>query len=388
MKWALGSESAQRINALLDLAQSEPGIPVLADDLDRDPWLLNCPNGTLDLRSGHLREHRPEDLLTKLCPTVYQAQASCPTWERFLATVFEDEALIAFVQRLFGYCLTGDVREQILPIFWGPGANGKTTLLTTVQEVLGSDYALTANEDLLVKRRGERHPTEVAQLFKIRLVVAEETEEGAALNEKRVKALTGGGRLRGRGMRQDFWEFASTHKVILVTNHKPTIRGRDPAIWRRLRLVPFEKVFWNPDEAPAQGQGLPPELKQDKDLPQKLAAEREGTLAWMVRGCLDWQRQGLTAPAKVMEATKAYREAEDVVAQFLQECCHLGSPDYRIRAGALYEAFKGWLARSGQEEMSHRTFGEDVGSRPGITKKQSNGTWYHGIILRQTDSAE
>jgi putative DNA primase/helicase len=174
LKWALKSESAPRINAMLDLARSEPGIPVLPEHLDRDPWLFNCLNGTLDLRTGELRGHRREDLITKLCPTPYRPDARCPVWERFLGSVFpdaEDELdreLITFVQRMFGRCLTGDVSEQILPIFWGNGANGKSTLVNAVLGAVGSEYAMKANADLLMASQGDRHPTELAQLFRKR----------------------------------------------------------------------------------------------------------------------------------------------------------------------------------------------------------------------------
>jgi putative DNA primase/helicase len=383
MKWCLKSESAPRINAMLDLARSEPGIPVLPEALDRDPWLLNCPNGTLELKTGTLREHRRADLITKLCPTPYSSNANCPAFERFLDAVFQgDGEVITFVQRFLGYCLTGDVGEQILPIFWGVGSNGKTTLLNAVLSVLGNEYVLTANEDLLVKPKGERHLTELAQLFKVRLVIASETEEGSPLNENRVKGLTGGDRIRARRMREDLWEFDPTHKLILVTNHKPKVRGRDHALWRRLRLVPFEVVFWKPEDYPAGGACLDPRLRADRTIPEKLAAEREGILAWLVRGCLDWQRHGLNTPAKVLTATREYRDAEDLVAQFVAERCVLGQDRYRVRAAELYQTFKLWLKSAGEEEMSQRTFGERIGCLDGVRRHTADGTWYGGIALR------
>jgi putative DNA primase/helicase len=254
LKWALESESARRINAMLDLARSEPGIPILPDQMDSDPWLFNCVNGTLDLRTGKLREHRREDYITKVCPTRYNANAVCKAWLRFLGGVFPDDEgepdteLITFNQRLLGRCLTGDVSEQILPIFWGSGANGKSTLINAILETMGDDYAMKANADLLMTSRGERHPTELAQLFGMRLVVASETHQGRRINETLVKDLTGGEPIRARRMREDFWEFKPTRKVILLTNHKPRVAGTDEGIWRRLRLLPFTTTFgtWCP----------------------------------------------------------------------------------------------------------------------------------------------
>ena len=195
-RWCLESEATPRINAMLESARSEPGIPVLHEELDRDPWLLNCVNGTLELKTGELREHRREDYLTKLCPTPYQPEAACPAWQHFLDGMFQKKAaVITFLQRLLGMCLTGDVSEHVLPIFHGRGANGKTTLINAVLNALGDEYAIKIRTDVLMQPKGERHPTEIADLFGRRLVVASETPQGERLNEAPVKDLTGGERL-------------------------------------------------------------------------------------------------------------------------------------------------------------------------------------------------
>jgi putative DNA primase/helicase len=254
--------------------------------------------------------------------------------------------------------------------------------------VVGKEYSLTATEDLLIKPKGERHPTEMAQLFGVRLVIASETEEGARLHEKRIKALTGSDTITARRMREDPWSFAPSHKLILVTNHRPRVKGKDHAIWRRLRLVPFEQIFWNPDDEANESKTLPPELRQDRQLPEKLAVEAEGILAWMVRGCLDWKSSGLTTPERVLSATRDYRNTEDLVAQFIAERCVTGSKDYRVRASALYHAFKEWLKSIGEEDQSQRVFGENLSDQSGIEKTTSNGTWYLGITLRQNDDPE
>ncbi len=351
MTWALKSESAKQINALLDLARSEPGIAVSPCELDRDPWLLNCANGTFSFRTGQLEPHARENLLTKLCPVAYRPDAPCPVWLKFLDAVFkQDKELITFIQRLLGRCLTGDVSEDILAILWGKGANGKTTLLNAVMNTLGSDYAMKARTELLMESRGERHPTEIADLFGRRFVAASETPDGGRLNESLIKDLTGRERLRGRRMREDFWEFAPTHKIVLLTNYKPRVAGNDEGIWRRLRLVPFEVTFWDPDKYPdPEAAGLSPELKQDKELDGKLQAEAEGILAWLVRGCLDWLGSGLTLPEKVRAATASYRAAEDTLGQFLTERhCDTGDRSARCKRSDLYGAYKAWSDARGK----------------------------------------
>lgn len=379
--WAKQSESAPRIAAMLDLARSEPGIPIKPADLDRDPFALNVANGTLDLRTGTLRDHCRDDLLTKLCPTAYRPDAVCPHWEQFLTDTFPasgdaaeqagDVELIAYVQRLLGYGMTGDVREHVLPIFWGVGANGKSTLLNAVQDVLGCDFTMKAPPELLTVRKGEAHPTERADLFGRRLVLAIETEAGARLAESLVKELSGGDRVRARRMREDFWEFEPTHKVILCTNHKPKVRGTDYAIWRRLRLVPFRVCV--------------PENRQDKQLGAKLRAEAEGILAWIVRGCLEWQKHGLGTAAAVTLATQEYRSEQDVVGAFVAERCHTGDTVFRCKAKDLYTTFRKWCEALGEREIGQTDFGQLIVDMEGIVRYTNNGTWYKGIALRQSD---
>jgi putative DNA primase/helicase len=395
MTWALKSESAPRVNAMLDLARSEPGIPVLPEELDRDPWLLNCPNGTLELQTGKLREHRRENYVTKLCPTEYHQDAPCPTWESFLASILPatgdaaeepgDTELIGFLQRLLGYCLTGDVSEHILPILWGCGANGKSTLVNAVMGVLGTDYVLKANHELLTLRSGGRHPTEQAQLHGKRLVVASESAAGELLDESLVKDLTGGEPITARRMKGDFWTFWPTHKVWLLTNHKPHVYGNDHGIWRRLALLPFEVTFWNADDAAVRAKKLPENLRQDKRLPAKLRAEAPGILAWAVRGCLGWQRRGLDIPARVSQATGAYRDEQDRLGDFLAEQCRQ-APDLRVRAQDLWQCYLRWCDSSNEKKPLSRTaFGEHLTAK-GFRRFTNNGTWYEGLDLCQPEA--
>jgi putative DNA primase/helicase len=248
---------------------------------------------------------------------------------------------------------------------------------------MGDEYAMKAAPELLMESRSDRHPTEVADLFGRRLAVASETHQGRKLNEAFVKDLTGGEPIKARRMRENFWQFVPTHKVVLLTNHKPVVVGTDEGIWRRLRLVPFEVTFWNPDDYQIGDETPAPELRQDKHLDDKLAAEREGILAWMVQGCLAWQREGLPLPEKVRAATRAYRASEDALSQFLAERC-LTVSGHSCRASHLYQAYKTWSEGLGEEAMSGKAFGNAMTER-GHERYTNNGTFYRGVVLRQEE---
>jgi putative DNA primase/helicase len=242
LKW----EAARAIAWTLDLMKSEPGVPLLPDDLDRDPFALNLANGTLDLRTGVLHPYRREDLLTKLAPVAYDPNATCPRWLRFLDRIMDgNRDLVAYLQRVVGYCLTGDVSEQCLWFLYGLGANGKSTFLSTTLGMLG-DYGMQAVSELLMLKHHESHPTERADLFGMRFVVTIETEEGKRMAEALMKQMTGGDRVRARKMKKDFFEFAPTHKIVLAANHKPVVRGTDLAVWRRIKRNAASASDWRP----------------------------------------------------------------------------------------------------------------------------------------------
>jgi putative DNA primase/helicase len=369
----------QRLEALIDLARSL--LPVLPDDLNCYHDFLNVRNGWLPLQtekegrgcSGLLMPHLESNMTTALAPVEFDAEARCPTWVKFLDEIFAGDAdLIDFVQKFLGYCLSGHYREELLVIFYGTGANGKTTLVNAVLQLLGPDYAIIAPPELLLAGAGRRHPTELADLFGKRLVVCLESDRGARLNEALVKQLTGRDRIRARRMREDFWEFEPTHKIILVTNDKPRVAGTDHGIWRRIRLVPFAVCI--PDE------------RQDKDLPRKLRDERPGILNWLLEGWRRYLDHGLTPPAAVEAATAEYRGQQDVVGRFLAEECVLG-PDYRVRATPLFTAYKAWCKANGEKEGSRLEFGEAMNQQPEVRRTTSNGTWYVGVALRRPDGA-
>ncbi|QDU23313.1 hypothetical protein ETAA1_53080 [Urbifossiella limnaea] len=342
--YAKVSSSAHGITNMVDLARGL--LAISATRLDASPMLLNVPNGTLDLRTGELRPHDRYDFLTKLCPTPFDPAAPCPTWERFLREVFEGNGeLIAYLQRFFGYGLTGDISEQVLPIFWGGGSNGKSTLVNALLAVVGDDHAGSPPQTLFkVSTHGDRHPTELMTLRGRRLMMAQETEAGCKLNEALIKHLTGGDRVTGRGMYENFTTFSPTHKILLGTNYKPEVKGCDYAIWRRLKLIEFRRQF--------KGSEV------DRKLPWKLLAEAQGILAWMVRGCMEWQKGGLMEPKCIADATAKYAREQDVIGQFLNLRCERGN--YVTSASDLYRAFMDLFPDSG---ITQTAFGTDLGRR-------------------------
>lgn len=249
-KWAKTSHSCIRLEAMLSLAKSEQPIPISHESLDSDPWLINCENGTVDLRTSELRPHSAGDLLTKSTGVEYAVDAGDEPilWLDFLATIFRGDAeLIGFLRRLMGSALPGEVIEHLLPIFYGGGANGKSVFIETAMAAMG-EYAMKAPAGLLMASRGERHPTELADLYGARLVAITETGDGQRLDERLVKETTGGDTIRARRMREDFWQFKPSHLSVLVTNHQPIVRGTDNGIWRRLRLVPFTVTIPEADQ--------------------------------------------------------------------------------------------------------------------------------------------
>jgi putative DNA primase/helicase len=374
--WARASEKRDRLAALLHLAEAE--LPVVPDAMDADGWLLNCRNGTVDLRTGALRPHDRRDFITKICDVDYDPGAACPLWDSTLALFFRRDdparrdALVDYWQRLCGYATAGVVHEHVLPVAFGSGSNGKSTVLGAVLSVLGPDYAMKCPPEMLMARANDAHPCDRADLFGKRLVLAMETEQGRRLNEALVKELTGADRVRARHMRENFWEFSSTHTLIMATNHKPAVRGTDHGIWRRIRLVPFTVCL--------------SDAEADRTVPERLRAESPGILAWLVRGCLEWRRRGLDAPPEVAEATADYRREQDILGSFLAECT-LSDPSVRVKAGELYARYAEWAKSSNEPALSLTAFGTAVQER-GVEKRTSNGVWYIGLAIRPNPSRD
>lgn len=360
------SEHAQRLRAMIDLARSL--MLVESADLDRDPWLLNCANGTVDLRTGELRTHDPADLITKISPVPYDPDAPCPTWEAFLRRAMAgNEAMVAYLQEVVGIFLTGDVSEKFLPIIWGPSDTGKTTLTETVFEVLGGDYAQPMAESTIAKadrhRGGGEATPELARLVGVRLAVVSETSAAMQLNAARVKAMTGRNKVTARNLFQSPFDFVPTHKLLIETNDRPGMRDGDAALFNRVHLIPFEVVI--------------PKDDQDPTLPARLRDELPGILAWAVRGCLAWQRKGhLARPPEVANATIDYQLESDLLSEFVEDRCVVGQ-ERSVSVTELFKEYRYW-ARGIEDDYpvgKHR-FNALMAARPGVRRE---GRVWRGI---------
>jgi P4 family phage/plasmid primase-like protien len=345
--WAKQSESKPRIEYMISIAEAH--LYAAPDEFDAKPWLLNVGNGTVDLRTGELRGHRREDMLTTVAPTTHDPDAPAPTWEKFLARVIPDAETRAFLQRAVGYSLTGETGEECLFLPYGSGRNGKSKFLGALQDMLGRDYAqqMPAHTLMLKRSVGGASP-ELADLKGVRFAATSETSEGGRLDEAMVKQVTGGDLIRARQLNQPYVEFAPTHKLWLATNHKPQVRGTDEGIWSRIRLIPFEVFIPLPE--------------RDPRLASKLRAEASGILAWAVKGCISWQASGLGSSAAVEQATEEYRATMDWLGGFLEDRCDVGDGLEDVMA-ALYTDYVDWAHLNGEYVVTQRKFGDALAER-------------------------
>ena len=365
--------SAKTVNALLFLAQSDPDIVVPAAQWDNDPLMLNTPDGLVDLRTGKTHQRNRQQYLTQLCRVSPDAGKKTEHWLRFVSQVFVDDAdTIEFVQRMCGYCLSGDRREQKLFFAHGQGSNGKSTLLDILMWIMGT-YALKLPTTALMASRNERHPTELAQLHGKRLAVSNELEEGSFWAEARIKELTGDETLTARFMRQDNFTFTMSHKHLIAGNHKPRLKGGDPAMARRMVLVPFLQKF----------EGAAKDVK----LPEKLKAEAPGIMAWAIEGARKWYADGLAIPGSVEDASRDYMAEHDDIAMWIEECCKTDAGTH-ARSSDLYASFRRWKQSRGEHEPSQTVWGEKMTLVPGLRKVKMAGIMtLKGIDLNATEKA-
>jgi putative DNA primase/helicase len=354
-KFARASQNEARIGAMLN--EAKPYLAVGMDELDGGPWIINCQNGTLDLRTGKLKPHDPADRITKVVPVDYNPGAACPRFKQYLRETLVDDAVIRFVKRYSGYTLTGITRERLLAILYGLGKNGKTTLVELLRDVMG-DYATNTDVETLLIKRYQGVGNDVAALKGARFVSASEVEKGRRLAESKVKQLTGRDTVTARFLFGENFDFKPEFKLWLSTNNKPVIQGTDDAIWDRLRLIPFTQRF---DGG-----------RQDPKLPEKLRAEMPGVLAWMVEGCLEWQEHGLGEPETVRAATDQYRTEMDTLAEFLDEECVI-APSCRVLAERLYQSYAMWCDKSGERKDSKKAFVAQLEERGFERRRETAG---------------
>jgi putative DNA primase/helicase len=375
-----------RLAAIDWSAQGRPSLALTGEEWDRHPMLLGCSNGVIDLTSGEHRPGRPTDYIKTFAPTPWLGlDAPAPLWAKFLAEIFAgDQEIISYIQRLLGYGITGRTTELIFPIFHGPhGRNGKGTLLETLRHVLG-DFAAPIEAEMLLLQNHPRQSgapaSDIMALRGKRLVWASETGDGRRLDVGKVKWVTGGDTMTGRapyGRRQV--NFPPTHKVILLTNHKPHAPANDDALWVRLHLIPFNVSFVdNPTK--------PNERPRNPSLPEDLKGEASGILGWLVQGSLLWQKEGLRPPKTVLTATESYRKDEDLVGNFLSECC-IEDENAEAPAGKLYTAYQKWCTEMGHKPMSGTKFGIDMKERFD-SYGDRRGIFYMGLGLRERDFTE
>lgn len=389
LNWGKKSQDMRSIRRTLQAARSETAVYVsrVADVFDIRRDLLNCPNGTIELRAGILREHRREDYLTRLCPIEYDPDASRDAYLAFLSTTFDGRPSVAeYVRDLAGYVLTGEVSDQTLNIFNGDGSNGKSLLVESWGHVLGEgEYAHTAAAELLVSAGRDRHPTELTGLRGARLVICAESGEGGELDESKMKKLTGGDTVAARYMRQDFFTFKPSHKLILLTNNRPRVRGTDHGVWRRIRLVPFAVRFWKDADRELDPSGSYLErFRADPKLGERLrTSAAQGILADMVERAIKFYREGgtLNPPADVTRATSEYRQDQDIIGQFFVTCVR-EDEGARVKASELYAVFKRWWEAEGYDPKKApgpRKFGIEAG-RKFVRTKASSSTYAVRII--------
>ncbi|MEU9222251.1 phage/plasmid primase, P4 family [Streptomyces sp. NPDC048376] len=339
--------STTGINAMLAQAKSAPGMVLNAALLDADPYALCTPDGIVDLRTGLIRKPDPDKDFHSRSTTVGPQSAPTLRWERFLTDTFgedtEDRDMIDYLQLLLGYSITGDVGGQVLPFLFGSGKNGKSVLLDVLMKLLG-DYADAAPPGFLMARPYEGHPTDLAELHGRRVIVCSEVKPGDKFDEARVKLLTGGDRIKARRMRQDFFSFEPTHKLWLLGNHRPEVGTGGFAFWRRMRLIPFERVVSD-------------DRKIDNLADILVTEEGPGILGWLVHGARRYLAgaRDLAGPERVRIATTAYAETEDHTGRFYEECCVLG-PNLRAEQTALYTVYRAWCQNEGAPAMSSRAF--------------------------------
>lgn len=371
-KWWAISQSERNVMAMIKLAKTDPRVAAEPTDFDKDPMVFNVRNGTVDLRTGTLKPHDRDDLLTRISDVSYDPKANAPTWLAFMDRIMDGKAdLVEYHQRALGYTLTGETGERCMFFQYGHGSNGKSTLLEAVRFVFG-EYATIAPPAMLLSKNGDDGvPNDVAKLAGTRFVTASESDDGKRLAEAKIKQLTGDEAITARFMYAEFFDFTPQFKIWFATNHKPEVRGSDNAIWNRIKLLPYTVEI--------------PKAEQDAKLRTKLAAEASGILAWAVQGCLAWQRDGLGAPEAVTGATGDYREEMDSLGDFLDDL--QTGEDLRIETKHLYKLYVEWSQSVGERPLNNRRLAMRLRDRGFSTLKSNGRVYWMGLGIQRPNLA-
>lgn len=367
------SQSKASIDAMVWLARSEPGLPTTITEFDSNGWILNVANGTLDLRTGDLRAHRREDLISNMVEIAFDPAAEFEQWDAFLWRVTDrNEDLYAYLRRFVGYLLVGDMTDQSLHFLYGLGANGKSVFCEVLMRLLG-EYAVAVSPDLIMLKRHGGIPNDVARLRGVRAALMNETSQGSRFDEAKLKDLTGGDTLTARFLHQEFFDFRPTHRIVIRGNHKPAINGTDEGIWRRLRLVPFTVTI--------------PEDERDHQLLSKLEAELPGILNWALQGCREWQAQGLKPPPIIADAVRAYREESDTLGRFIAECCEVRKLA-QVKSSTLFKRYQEFAEAAGERWVASKDLPHEMQRRGFEWKRMKQASMYLGIELRDGDAPD
>ncbi|HET8913437.1 MAG TPA: phage/plasmid primase, P4 family [Ktedonobacteraceae bacterium] len=387
-KRAMALRTAKRTRNILAYLEGDDRICIKGESWDTNPWLLACPNGVVDLRTGSCREGNPNDAIRTVCPTEWQGlELPCPRFEHFLQEIFAEKAdrdiLIAFLHRLLGYSITGLVTDHIFPILYGEeGRNGKDTLVGVLHDVLGPLAGAISNDVFIAANKGRTGGAATPHLCDLqgkRLVWGSETKQGDTFNVAQVKQLSGGGSVSARPLFGKQYTFQPTHKLVLMTNYKPHADAKDKAFWERVCFIEFALRFVDRPTAPNERQ-------KDSRLSMKLKEEAPGILAWLVRGCLAWQEQGLNIPDSIKLATNKYRDEEDRLQLFIEDCCVI-QPEATVQAGVLYSAYKAWCLGYQMRALNGKLFGEEIGKKF-LKERKKQGWIYYGIGLLESQVAK
>jgi len=371
LAWAKNSESRERRNAMDDLASKERAVVSVIEDYDKDPWLFNVNNGIINLRTGLLAPHDPAMMMSKISPVIYDPDAKCPLWDKFLARVQgNDQEMVDFLSRAVGYTLTGDTSIQALFFLYGDGCNGKSVFTSIIRHLMGSYGDNASFDTFVVQKNSGAIRNDLAKLVGARFVTASEAQDGNRLDEALIKSLTGQDPVTTRFLHKEFFTYVPQFKIWMSSNYKPSIRGLDWGIWRRVKMIPFEVTI--------------PDDERDETLTEKLKVELPGILNWALKGLADFQKFGLMYPEKVNAATKQYRDSQDIIGQFIAARC-VNNPEASIKASELYTSFRNWAESAKEFVMKERQFGDAMKKRGVEDTHKKDGKHYLGLARLATE---